>query len=410
MTKVLSPPLSKSDAMRALVVAHLTGQPLSLDVEARGTPNDVRVLDRGLRALAGRTFPAGLDCEDGGAPFRFLLALAATTPGAQVRLFGSERLAARPHGALIDCLRTALEPQGLKVSGAETVWPYSLEAPLSLRSTPTFKVRPEDSGQFLSAALFAASSVALRRQQPCTVHVVGPVASEGYVALTERWLRAGGFQLSTEGASITVVAPAQPPTAPLPPIPGDWSALTGLLLIAWAKGAGVSGVDDSALHPDRQFLDVLLSCGLTTSADSGVTRLTGTLARGFDVNVQAFPDAALNLVALACVAPTPSTLRAVAGLRHKESDRLEGAQALATAGGATSRLDGDVLTVTPGARPARVAFDGQNDHRRVMAAAALAALTGATLHVTGTRAVDKSFPGFFAEIAAVGVVPEDPKA
>ncbi len=410
MTKVLSPPLSKSDAMRALVVAHLTGQALSLDVEAPGTPNDVRVLDRGLRALAGRTFPAGLDCEDGGAPFRFLLALAATTPGAQVRFFGSDRLSARPHGALIECLLTALEPQGLKLSGAQTVWPYSLEAPLSLRATPSFRVRPEDSGQFLSAALFAAASVAQQRQQPCTVHVDGPVASEGYVALTERWLRAGGFELHAEGAATTVVPPTAPSSAPLPPIPGDWSALTGLLLIGWAKGVGVSGVDESALHPDRAFVDVLRSVGLTLDTGSGVALLSGVPQRGFDVDVQTFPDAALNLAALACVLPAPSTLRGVAGLRHKESDRLEGAQALAKAGGATSHLDGDSLRITPGAKPARVAFDGQNDHRRLMAATALAALTGATLQLSGLRAVDKSFPGFFTEVAAVGIVPEEPQA
>jgi len=74
----LKPPLSKSDAQRALVLAEALGVPLETVVPAdEELPRDVRVLQKGLEQL--REQKADIDCHDGGAPFRFLLTQAALT-------------------------------------------------------------------------------------------------------------------------------------------------------------------------------------------------------------------------------------------------------------------------------------------------------------------------------------------
>ena len=88
----LNPPLSKSDAHRALCLARALKLPSSTVLPANEVlPNDVRVIAAGLDALEANSSEL-IDCADGGAPFRFLVTQAALTPGRTTRLTGTERL------------------------------------------------------------------------------------------------------------------------------------------------------------------------------------------------------------------------------------------------------------------------------------------------------------------------------
>jgi 3-phosphoshikimate 1-carboxyvinyltransferase len=394
----LTPPLSKSDAHRALTLGALLGLAPRLPAAA-ALPGDVRVLRDGLVALAGPG-EVDIDCADGGAPFRILLTQAALRTGQRTRFTGTHRLGERPHGPLLEALARTLGPSGFRAEHEGRPWPLVVTG-AGRAPEPRFTIDGSESSQFASSLLLGAAGLHLREGRPWTVEVTGTPASEGYLALTEGWLTRAGFQLSRTGRAVTVVGHTP---APLPAVPGDWSSIGYLALVAWRSGSVVRAADPEALHPDRAVLRVLDQVGLSWKVGVEGLRVTGEPRSGLTASGHECPDLLPTLAALACVLPGPSTLHAVSILRAKESDRLEGIRALAQAAGARTELLGDTLTLhPPGRPPTSLSLDSRGDHRLAMAAATLAVLTGAHLTLTGPECVNKSFPGFWRELVHAGV-------
>jgi 3-phosphoshikimate 1-carboxyvinyltransferase len=385
----LVPPLSKSDAQRALVLADIIGVPFEQVIPAGEVlPRDVRVLRTGLEVL--RT-GGEVDCHDGGAPFRFLVTQAALATGRVTRLTGTTRLGERPHAPLLASLRSALGDDVIEVG---TPWPVTVRAPTSLASVEGFEVTGVESSQFASSLLLGAARVAFETRRACAVRVRGELASEGYLSLTRSWLQRAGF--SVDGPTAHMVVQHTGRAASLT-VPGDWSSLTYLLVLAWKMGASVARVDFSAAHPDAEVVAHLESLGLTVHREAEV-RVTGTARGGLQVDARRCPDAVPTLAALACTLSTPSVFTHTGILRHKESDRLAAVCALVTAAGARATVDDrDALTITPG--PLHdFSFDARDDHRLAMSAFVLSKLAGVSLQLTGRESVSKSFPAFWAEV------------
>src|SRR5262249_37966467 len=146
----LTPPLSKSDAHRALTLGALLG--VAPRLPASGPlPSDVRVLRDGLVALAGPG-DVEVDCADGGAPFRILLTQAALRPGQRTRFRGTPRLGERPHGPLLDALTRTLGPAGLRVVHEGQPWPL-LVVGAGRAPEPRFTIDGSASSQFATSLL-----------------------------------------------------------------------------------------------------------------------------------------------------------------------------------------------------------------------------------------------------------------
>lgn len=396
MAEPLRPPVSKSDAHRALVLAEVCdGAHEALLPPAADRPRDVEVLSAGLRTL--RSTRGELDCLDAGAPFRFLLTQAALVPNGAFVFRGTPRLGERPLAPLVEALRRALE---VSISRGDGGWPLEVRAG-PRRVTGAFRVEGAASSQFASSLLLGAARLVKEVGAPVTVELVGETASAGYLALTIDWLRRFGFEVHASPAQLTVTRWAR--VAPPASLPGDWSSLTMLLLLAWRGHVGVSEVDRTALHPDARFAAHLESAGLSLPVRDGLTFVEGALARGLDVDASVCPDAMPALVALSLVAPGPSTFTSCGVLRLKESDRLDGLSELVRLLGGEANVVGETLTVTPPARARAGRYDGRGDHRLVMAAAVAGALLGVEVAIVGTKDVEKSFPGFWREAAKVGV-------
>lgn len=396
MAEALTPPVSKSDAHRALVLAEVCeGSHERLLPPAVDRPRDVDVLSKGLQTLRGTS--GELDCLDAGAPFRFLVTQAALKPNTSWRFVGTARLAERPHGPLLESLRRSL---GVSIRHGETFWPLSVEtgAPNVVAS---FRVSGVESSQFTSSLLLGAARVVREGRSPVTVEIDGAATSAGYAALTVSWMTRFGFAVAVgENKAVVTGWRAVPSPAELP---GDWSSLTYLLPLAWKFGVGVRHVDFEAAHPDRAFATHLERAGLKVATRDGLTTVTGVLASGLDVDASVCPDSVPALVAMALVAPAPSTFVRCGVLRLKESDRLDALVTLVRLVGGRADLEGERLTVTPPAAARGGTFDGRDDHRLVMAATVAGSLLGVTIPVRGTDAVAKSFPGFWREAAKVGI-------
>ena len=400
----LAPPCSKSDAQRALALAYALDDPSLATFDANAVlPADVRATERGLEALRGKTASAFVDVGDGGAPLRILLGQAAATIGSHLFIAGSKRLAERPHDALVRSLLDAIGGLSIRrepMHGGEEAFSFVVDGPNKPASTPRFTIRATESSQFATSLLLAAAGLARREQRAWEVVLDGPLASKGYLDLPPTWLERAGVGYSLRDAVITVHPEA---TLKKPGvIPGDWSSLGYLLLVAWRSGGSVRLVDAEATHPDRAILDILRRAGLTIELGEE-TRVIGEARQGVEASGEVSPDLLPTVAALACVLPAPSTLRAVDILRLKESDRLTGIEVLVAAGGGTTERVGDSLRITPGKIPAKISLASRGDHRLAMSAATLAILGGAELTLDDPNVVEKSFPDFWEQIKECGV-------
>lgn len=402
----LVPPLSKSDAQRALALAYALGAPSLVTLPPDDElPGDVVALGAGLRTLRDApTAGATIHCGEGGAPLRILVGQAAVTPGAHLRLWGSARLAERPHGPLLDALRATLGPAGL-VLAEGAPWPLTVRGARRAvdAGAARFFIASSASSQYATSALLAAATLVVRERRPWTVELGDATASQGYLDLTLAWLARMGFTVDVRPGALRVtgVVPRAVPVV----IPSDWSSIAYLLLAAWRTGGTVAKVDLDAAHPDRAVLQVLAQAGLAIEArPSGEVAVVGTPRAGVHASGDECPDLLPTVAALACVLPAPSTLSALAVLRHKESDRVQGIEELVRAAGAKSSLVDDRLIIEPGRVPARIELQSRGDHRMVMAAATLAVLARSTLTVDDGACVAKSFPGFWRELAKLGAV------
>lgn len=397
------PPVSKSDAIRALVLADMLDLPRPFSAES--LPRDVAIVGRAMESLRGARRSEGvaeIDCEDGGAPFRVLLGQAAVTP-VPARLTGSARLGERPHRPLTEALCRGLGPEGLALRWGDP-WPLQVHGVSGVRAT-RFVVEASESGQYVTSLLLAAATLLLRDGQPRTIELSGRLASPGYVALTLDWLTTAGFRWVRADQSFTLTEHRRP--RQLPATPADWSSAGYLLVLAWLSGGEVIGRGLSAAHPDRRILGLLRGLGLSVSSSAeGNLRVQGQATRGLDVSAVESPDLIPTLAVLAAVLPAVSTFSDLQILRLKESDRVSGLLELLAAAGVTATLDSaHRLVVVPGAPvPPLIRFESRGDHRLAMAAATLACCLGTKLALGGAACVEKSFPRFFEQLALGGAI------
>ena len=105
-----------------------------------------------------------------------------------------------------------------------------------------------------------------------------------------------------------------------------------------------------------------------------------------------------------------TVIRNAQRLRLKESDRIAAMEAELRACGGVLESDGGTITVHGCAEHLHAPegiLHGHNDHRVVMSLAVLAAAAALPLTVDDAEAIQKSWPGFFADAAPLGVEVED---
>lgn len=380
-------PRSKSVALRLMVLDWIEGRPVGA---AETDPDDVKALASALEALGRqcRKSPEGesaethmaeaefieIHIEEGGAPYRFLMALAASLPGAKVRLTAGERLSNRPIMPLVEALAKAgarLRPlpggRGWEITG-ERLRGGELEVDCS------------QSTQFLSA-LILASPLWERPLSPSAPSVSGQlpaaIPSWPYVEMTRRLVEAHAAGLARDEA--------------------DWSAAATFLAL---ERLTVVPLDfRPALEPpgrslqgDSRIVGLLDACEEARAA-----------GRVFEADMASTPDIVPSLAIHCLAGGVPFRMRGVGNLRLKESDRLEALRTEAAKFGWTLETEPDGLAWR-GERvsdePGEVEVCCHGDHRMAMAFAMLRPL-GHRVSFDHPEVVAKSFPGFWEELAAL---------
>ncbi len=393
----LRAPGSKSHSTRALVLRHLTGD--ETDLRGCSSSTDARVLSAGLRGL--RRSAASIDAADGGAPGRFLMAVAAAT-GVSCSLDGSARLRERPFAPLIEAVRSL----GATVScqGKDGHLPLDING----RLTENFvRVDSRTSSQFASALLLVGPVL------PCGLEVAAlePV-SDGYLDLTVEVMRAFGADIEEEsleaGRLFQVGSGFDPPSTY--DVPADVSGAAFLWLAGVVGPTPISvALAREGSHPDLSFLDCLEAMGADVVSRDGVTTVGGDLHRGGTFDLSSFPDSACALGIAAAVNPEPVTITGASHLRLKESDRIQSMVDGLTALGLEVTASDDGFHVAGGKDLAQgCLIPSHDDHRVAMAFATLGARH--TIMVGGVECVDKSFPEFFETLSVITEITQNEDA
>jgi 3-phosphoshikimate 1-carboxyvinyltransferase len=179
----------------------------------------------------------------------------------------------------------------------------------------------------------------------------------------------------------------------------DASAAAFPLAAAAITGGDVAllGLGRGSLQGDIRFAELLAEMGCAVEGGEERIRVRGGPLRAIDVDLAETPDLVPPLAAVAAFAEGRSTLRGIAHLRHKESDRLAVLAAGLTALGFPARAGADSLEIDGGAAGRGAVVDPAGDHRMAMAFAVIGTrLPGVRIRDPGC--VAKSDPEFFGRL------------
>jgi 3-phosphoshikimate 1-carboxyvinyltransferase len=399
-------PGSKSITNRALMLAALAEGTSTLDGVLHS--DDTRHMRAALSALGipiGDADATTLVIEGGrsrlrspgkelfvgnsGTTVRFLAALAALLPG-PVTLVGDDAMARRP----IEDLVLALRSLGIQVDCPTGCPPLTIHG--GRLPGGAVRMRGDRSSQYLSALLMAGGLA----DGPLIIEIEGDLVSRPYVDITLRMIEAFGGR-ATGGSHDFRVSPVEHYTGRRYVIEPDASSASYPFALAAAGGGRirVDGLGRGALQGDYSFVDVLEAAGAWIDRGEAYTevRSEGPL-RGVDVDMHHISDTVMTLAAIAPTAAGPTTIRNVANIRIKETDRLAATVEELRRLGQTVTHGDDWLRIDP--RPIRPAVvRTYRDHRMAMSFAILGLLREG-VSIEDPACVAKTYPTFWQDLAA----------
>jgi 3-phosphoshikimate 1-carboxyvinyltransferase len=231
-----------------------------------------------------------------------------------------------------------------------------------------------------------------------TVQVEGPLVSWPYVLMTVDLMKQFGAEvLPTLDSTFIVSAPRQLRRAVFD-IEPDASAASYFWGAAAVSGGAVcvQGLTKDSIQGDVRFVDVLERMGCRVERQTAGITVHGGPLRGIDVDMNDISDTVMTLGAVALFADGPTTIRNVAHIRHKETDRLAALAAELRRVGAEVEELPDGLRITP--RPLHGAeIETYNDHRMAMSMA-LVGLKVPGVVIKDPGCVAKTYPDFFSDL------------
>ncbi len=409
VTGTVRPPGSRSLTNRALIVAALAEG--TSDLTDVGFSGDTRVCAEALAALgirvetdeaarririegcAGSVPPGPRDLwtGDSGTATRFVTALAAAGRGTY-RIDGSPRMRQRPIGDLLE----GLSALGVRArSEAGTGCPPVVVETEGLAGGEV-ALSGAVSSQYLSGLLMAAPAA----RGPVTIRVRGELVSKPFVDMTVSVMAAFGAGPERDGYARFDVPAPRPYRGRELAIEPDAAGASYFLAAAAATGGRVTveGLTFRSAQGDARFAEVLREMGCEVEwSEAGVTVEGPERLRGLAVDLNAMPDMVLTLAPLALFARGRTTIRNVANLRVKESDRLAALAAELGRLGAEVKERPDGLSIRPPeeVRPAEI--QTYDDHRMAMGLAVVG-LRVPGVRIAGAECVAKTYPGFFDDL------------
>ena len=333
--------------------------------------------------------PASLYIGNSGTTMRLITAVAALSP-VTYRIHGTPRMHERPIGELLD----ALNQLGVNAASIHNnnCPPVEITGPLTTGGAVDLDCSV--SSQYLSALLLIAPCL----KNGLEINLIKGLVSKPYVEMTIDIMNRFGINVHKKGDNYFRVPDHQTYKAGSHTVEPDCSQAGYFWAAAAITGVPVtvSGISRHSRQGDVRFVHVLQDMGCSiddTNTGITVSRPADHPLKAVAVDMQDMPDLVPTLAVVAAFAKGKTTIKNVAHLAAKESDRLSATVNELTKMGISATKTKDGLAIT-GGTPKGTIIETYDDHRIAMSFA-LAGLLVPDMAIANPKCVEKSFPEFW---------------
>jgi 3-phosphoshikimate 1-carboxyvinyltransferase len=343
--------------------------------------------------------PVTIDVRQSGTTARFLTAILAFGQR-PVRIDADPQMRSRPMGLLVDVLRDL----GVAVvsDGEDGTLPY-LVTPAARPAGTAVSLPGSITSQFTSGLLLSAPLHGAAGGGGLHITLEPPVVSRPYLDMTAAVMGAFGVPVESAAASFTVRG-GHGYRATEHRIEPDASGASYFFAAAAIAGGSVAvpGLGAASLQGDLTFVRLLEQMGADVTIGSDTTTVVGTgTLHGIDVDMADVSDTVPTLAVVAAFADSPTRIRGVGFIRHKESDRIGNVVRELRRAGVHAEEHDDGMTIDPTRSAVRAAtIETYDDHRMAMAFALLG-LRLPGIGIADPTCVNKTYPGYWHDLAAL---------
>lgn len=414
VTKDVTMPGSKSYTNRALLLATLTKNPVTIKnplfsddtmamIDCLQTLGiKIEVKDNTI-AVLGSIYdvditPHTLNAKISGTTIRFMLALATLLPGKTI-LDGDEGLQKRPIANLID----GLQQLGAKISyiGTPNHPPLAVE-PAKILSREVL-LKGNISSQYTSAMLMIAPLIG-----GLQIKIIGDQTSKPYIDMTIDSMKQFGVEVTNEQYQMYHVPEGEYKQHEYV-VEGDYSSAGYFFAIAALTKSTITvhNLNPESAQADRKFLDILAEMGNQITYGKDFVTVKGNGVSSLAVTMEACPDQVQTLAVLAAFAKGTTKISGIRSLRVKETERVVALQNELQKMGIQSDATDNTIAIY-GGTPTPAFINTYGDHRMAMAfAVAGTKLPG--MQIENPSVVNKTFPSFWDTLTSLGVKLEEKK-
>jgi len=379
-TTVISNASFCNDSLSAIKMAASLGAIVSTD-------KDIITVQAGLSSAS----PVTLHCGESGLALRMFAPIASAL-GSRTIFTGEGSLTKRPVGMIGE----ALSQLGVTVTTENGFLPLTICGKLNGGNA----VIDGSTGSQLLTGLLMALPL-LKSDSELTVH---HLKSRPYISLTVQLLSDFGIKVENHDFKRFVIPGNQHYRAHEYTVEGDWSG-AAFLLVAGAVGGEVTVTNlrcDSA-QADRMVLDAFVRAGVKVTKQDNQVRVAKSDLKAFTFDATDCPDLFPPLAALSSYCRGISRIKGAGRLVHKESNRAKAIIQVLNAMHINAYIVEDSMFIE-GGEVSGTGVSSHNDHRIVMMEAVMALGCRGEVGITGTEAVNKSFPEFFDTLVTLGAV------
>jgi 3-phosphoshikimate 1-carboxyvinyltransferase len=163
----------------------------------------------------------------------------------------------------------------------------------------------------------------------------------------------------------------------------------------------VEGLGSASMQGDIRFIDVLQDMGCKIEQTPTATEVRGPeTLHGINVDMNAISDTVMTLAAIAPFADSPTTIRNVANIRMKETDRIHAVVTELRRLGVIVHEREDGLTIEPAHSLHPAEITTYDDHRIAMSFA-VTGLRSPGIVIRNPSCVTKTVPDFYTRFQAL---------
>src|SRR3989338_6679310 len=244
----------------------------------------------------------------------FLTAVASIAEGTTM-ITGNKRMRQRPMQDLL----YALQQLGIRSESNNGFPPIKIYG--GIFNGRNVNLKGNISSQYLSSLLMCAPYA----KKGITINIAGKLASKPYIDITLDAMKNFGVEVKNIDYKKLIVNNNKKYKARSYKIEGDASSASYFFsAAAVTKGREmVKNINPNSKQGDIKFVDVLKKMGCDVKRGRDFIRVEGSALKGIDVDMNQMPDVVPTLAVASVFADGTTTIRNVANLRHKETDRLK---------------------------------------------------------------------------------------